>query len=363
MDKGLGIIVVFLVWGGGIYFLLGNPGSLGGSVNNFLASTFDSFNGVFAVHEDIAGNFSKDGEIDKSIIHFAQGVDFLDMAISPVNQLIFAGSNHGLFVSQDNGLNWYSFSDIKRQIGDRSKVYKILFDSSGRGFLSVFYDSKGAVYESSDNFLSLKKIFETEAEAVYDFDLKGNNIYLALSDGRLLVASLDSGEIREVNNLEFVINKIEVIKNTDVIYLSSKTNGFWISRDGGLSFSESTFLNRYSGANLIYDFAVDQSNSQLIYAVTGYGFIRSADEGKSWRLFNLLPTKNNKEGVVGLDNTSKEVYVGLGSTLYKRRPNESGWEVFDSGFKDKVISIILLNNDKIIIGTNAEGGFLKKLKI
>src|SRR3989344_2731515 len=205
MDKGLGIIVVFLVWGGGIYFLLGNPGSLGGSVNNFLASTFDSFNGVFAVHEDIAGNFSKEGEINKSIIHFAQGVDFLDMAISPVNQLIFAGSIHRLFVSQDNGLNWYSFSDIKRQIGDRSKVYKILFDSSGRGFLSVFYDSKGAVYESSDNFLSLKKIFETEAEAVYDFDLKGNNIYLALSDGRLLVASLDSGEIREVNNLAFVV--------------------------------------------------------------------------------------------------------------------------------------------------------------
>lgn len=362
MEKGLGFIIVILIWGSLLSFLFNSPLAPKFTGTKLFSSAISGFSSDANTQKkevgqkEIIGIFDDNNKADfqKANIHFNKSIDVFDIKISSNNpQLIFAGSNHGLFVSRDAGLNWYNFSDLESSINSNTVVYKILFESkTNQAYISVFQNNKGTVYKSKDNFFSLEKIFEIQDEAVYNFDVNGDNLYLGLSNGRLLLYSLKKDESRVLTTLNSAITDLKVSQNIEgLIYLTLKSGGFWVSGNNGQSFERMKFLDNYKGANKINDFSLSFLNNSLIYAATDYGLIKSSDTGKSWQVFKSLPVEETAiSGLAFLDNPG-EIFAASNGKIYKSRDYGLNWRTIETGFNDREISIIKPLGDKIIVGT------------
>jgi len=351
MDKGFGFIVIILIWGGLIYFFFRTPLLSEFSGSSLLGSSFSSFSSALNEQKGII-NISSEMKFQNAIIHFNKKVDILDIKIFPENpELIFAGSNHGLFVSRDAGLNWYSFSDIEHKINSNTKIYKILFsylkNNSPEGFISVFQNNKGVVYKSQDKFFSLEKILELDDEAVYDFALYGDNLYLGLSNGRLLFYSLKNNEVRLLTTLNSAITNLKVGPE-GLIYLTLKSGGFWKSKNNGQSFDRLKFLDDFRGADKINEFLVAQAG---VYAATDYGLIRSFNSGETWQVFKSLPAEKPKISALALKENPGEIFAASNGKIYRSRDHGLSWQILEPEFNDREISVISLHGDRIIVGT------------
>ncbi len=353
-EKGFGFVVIILIWGGLLYFLFSTPLLSEFTGNKFLGSSLLSLNSGLNEQEEVISIFYDDNKenFQKAKIHFNKSIDVFDIKVSSDNpELIFAGSNHGLFVSRDSGLNWYNFSDLEQNINSNTTVYKILF-VDGQSYISVFQNNKGIVYKSQDNFFSLEKIFELEDEAVYDFDINGSNLYLGLSNGRLLLYSLEKGEVRVLTTLNSAITNLKVSQhNGGLIYLTLKSGGFWVSKNNGQSFNRIKFLDDYRGANKINDFSLSSLANNSIYAATDYGLIKSSNSGENWQVFKSLPAEAPKISTLALKDNPGEIFAASNGKIYKSRDYGLNWQIFDPGFENREISIIGLDSDKIILGT------------
>ncbi len=353
MGKGLGFIVVILIWGGLIFFLFNTPLLSELSGGDFFGSGLLSFNGVLSEQKGIIDVL---GGSQGATVHFSKKIDIWDIEVSPEDSnLIFAASNSGLFISRDAGLNWYNFSDVEHKINSNGAIYKILFNNlkgnSSEKFLSVFRNDKGIIYESRDNFFSLEKIFEIDKEAIYDFETDGNDLYLGLSDGRLLILSLANNEIRVLNTFDSAISGLEIIPKKELIYLTLKSGGFFLSRDMGQSFVRLEFLDDYRGADKVNDFWVGGSDASLVYAATDYGLIRSFNAGNTWQVFKSLPSEEKKTSALAVKEDSGEIFVSSNGKIYQSQDFGSNWRTVENGFKNREISIIKLIDGKIIAGS------------
>lgn len=352
-DKGFGFIVIILIWGGLIYFFFGTPLLSEFSGSSLLSSSFLTFSSALNEQKGII-NISSETKFQNAIIHFNKKIDILDIKIFPENpELIFAGSNHGLFVSRDAGLNWYSFSDIEHKINSNTKIYKILFgyskNNSGEGFISVFQNNKGVIYKSQDKFFSLEKILELDNEAVYNFDIYGDNLYLGLSNGRLLFYSLKNNEVRLLTTLNSAITNLKVSQDVEgLIYLTLKSGGFWKSKNNGQSFDRLKFLDDFRGADKINEFLVAQAG---VYAATDYGLIRSFNSGDTWQVFKSLPAEKPKISTLALKENPGEIFAGSNGKIYRSRDHGLSWQILEPEFNDREISVISLHGDRIIVGT------------
>ncbi len=343
------IIVLIFIWGGFIYFLLyGLPGS------GFNGITDNGF--LSPVQEGIIGIFDQEGNFQNAVVHFNKKIDISDIKVSPGDsKSIFIGSDKGLFVSQDGGLNWYNFSDAEHKIDSNTKIYKILFNhpqssaaDSNQVFISVLQNKKGVIYKSEDKFFSLEKILELDNEIIYDFAINGQNLYLGLSDGKLIIYSLVNKEFRTLTKLDSAITNLQINRDGNLIYLTLKSGGLWVSGNNGQSFG---WIN-VGGADKIYSFSLSSKNNSLIYAVTDKGLAQSSDAGTSWQILKSLPSENSsKVSALALIPNPGEIFAASNGNIYKSNNHGLSWQILDPEFGNREISIIEPNNDKIIVGT------------
>lgn len=319
--------------------------------NNSLASAFSVSNssdknyqkGIIGISED-KKNFQP------ANFHFEKSVDIFNIEASIIDHnLIFAGSNKGLFVSRNGGLDWYVFSDLEKEI-DSSEVYKILTgaEQNNEIFISAFKNNKGAVYKTTDDFFSLEKIFEINDEAVYDFVVSGDSLYFGLSDGRILIYSINKKEVSVLTDLGSPIVDLEIRNNGNFIYALLKSGNFLVSENGGQSFSRCKFLDVYRGVK-IKMFFVDSANNFVIYAATNYGLARSYDFGNSWKMLKSIPSEDSAVSALYIDKG--EIYAASGEKIYKSRDFGLSWRILDPQLGKREISTIVINDGRIIIGT------------
>ncbi|MFA5098597.1 MAG: hypothetical protein WC461_00015 [Candidatus Paceibacterota bacterium] len=357
--KGIGFLAVLIVWGGLFYLYSLTPAvpSVFAGNGSFTAAVFSTVNSAFSgndsgsVSSQPFGYIDENGEFKNSQMHFDDPVGISQIEVSPTDSsLFFAVSNSGLFASKDSGLNWYSFSDVEHKLNSGVAVYKILFNPENKkeSFVSVFSNGVGTVYKSENNFLSLEKLIDFNSEGVYDFDIKGNDLYLGLSNGKIIIYSLDKNESRILTALSSPITGLRIPPGGNLIYLALKSGGLYLSYDGGQSFSRLKYLDNYKGANTINDFFVSPSNNSLIYAATDYGLIRSYDAGVTWKVFKSLPSEVASVSMVTL-NKKGEIFTASNGKIYKSRDEGKNWQIIETNFGIQ-ISTLVFDQNKIIIG-------------
>lgn len=342
-NGGYGFFAVIIVWGGLLWIIFTYLPVGGGGGGSFLASAFDNFNGQVKSRQGIIV-FSEDGkDFQSAVVHFNRGVDIYDIQRSADKRLMFAASDHGLFISRDGGLNWHNFSDIEEKITSGTPVYGI----HPKGFISIFRAGRGFLYKSEDNFYSLKSVLELDNEAVYGFDIFGDRLYLGLSDGKLMVYSLKKNTFRLLKTFPGPIKNLMIADN-GIIYLTLKSGGLWASANGE-DFSRREFLSGYRGAEQINSFSFGYENDFSVYAATAYGLIRSLNSGLNWQTFKTLPSEQKDVSAVGL--LPSEIYAASDGKIYKSADNGLSWQIIDPEVGGRQISLIKVYDGKIIVGT------------
>ncbi|MEK7555276.1 MAG: hypothetical protein AAB516_00415 [Patescibacteria group bacterium] len=344
-------IVIVLIWGGLATMLFNFLPSIN-FPNNSLASAFSVFNppAESRYYKEII-SISKDKENFQNVaFHSENQADIFDIKASVASSdLFFAGSDNGLFVSRNGGLDWYVFSDLEKEI-DSSEIYKILTgaEQNNEIFISAFKNNKGVVYKTTDDFFSLEKIFEINDEAVYDFAISGDSLYFGLSDGRILIYSINKKEVSVLTDLGSPIVGLEIRNNGNFIYALLKSGNFLVSENGGKSFSRCKFSDIYRGVK-IKMFFVEPTNNFAIYAATNYGLARSYDFGNSWKMLKSIPSEDSAVSALYIDKG--EIYAASGEKIYKSRDFGLNWLILDPQIGERVISTIIIDNGRIIVGT------------
>ncbi|TRZ64474.1 MAG: hypothetical protein D4Q79_01490 [Spirochaetia bacterium] len=355
-SKGAGFIAVLIVWGGLFYLFAANPVASSVSAGNgsFSAAAFSALDGAFGGGGGLSEPFGfvdEKGNFQKSQIHFNNPVNISQIEISSTDSpLFFAASGSGLFASKDAGLNWYSFSDVEHKLDSNMAVYKILFNSENKkeSFISVFSNGKGIIYKSENNFFSLEKLIEFDNEGVYDFGLKNNSLYLGLSNGKLIIYSLDKNESRILTTFSSPITGLKILPGGNLIYLTLKSGGLYLSYDDGQSFARLQYLDNYKGADKINGFFVSPYDTFSVYAATDYGLIRSFDAGTTWKVFKSLPSETASVSAVALNGKS-EIFAASNGKIYKSRDNGQNWQIIETNIGAQ-ISVMVFSGDRVIIG-------------
>ena len=111
-------IVSILIWGSLLYSLLYVFPTADYMKDNFLASIFSAVDDTFNKQIGVIDVFDANGNPKGAVFYTGKDLDVYDIKTAPNNSSrIFAGTNHGLFVSRDQGENWYEFSDAEHLIG------------------------------------------------------------------------------------------------------------------------------------------------------------------------------------------------------------------------------------------------------
>lgn len=126
--------------------------------------------------------------------------------------------------------------------------------------------------------------------------------------------------------------------DSNIIYVSSRSGGFWKSNDEGQSWTVTTDFLPATGVNV---FAVSPTNSDSILInvqnarnTTSHGIYRSTDGGSTWSLSNFNPS-NIYRGGLGSDfqiydiryhpRIKDLIFVGTSEGLYRSTDNLQSW--------------------------------------
>ncbi len=235
----------------------------------------------------------------------------------------YAATDRGLFMSRDGGDHWYSYSDLEGQLTNAA-VYQIQQAAAkpDRFFISLFKNGQGGIYQTDDRFFTLKKIFDTKEAVAYKLTSSGDNLYLGLSDGRVISYSLNDSGFRLLAALGSPITDV-VVNGSTTIYAATRAKEIWKGSVSGNDFallreqqpSQSAYTASLLGANLTTVVAKNPIKTILpdaqgnIYLAAADKLYRSVNSGKNWQL--ILDVPGRQVSSLNLGNNG-QIIVGTG---------------------------------------------------
>ena len=328
----IGLIVV-----GAIGALIGLSIVGGGfSANSLSANPLDIFSSVFAsVQTDwsssvgqIMISFDNFNNSHQIILDEKSQIKIFDVASYLKQNMMWIGTDKGLFLSRDGGLTWNRFSSSNGEINPQSMVFKVL-PASGNGedfFISVFSNRKGAGYRTYAYFFNHQEVMDFDQEGAYDIYSSGNYLYFAMSTGQIIRFNLSTNESTVVNAFSSPILKI--YRPGDGYFYLLLKNGT-ILRGGTLS-GKFTAINAPGNwlfgstpvKNVVFD-------SGSIYILTKDGVQVSYDSGESFALLKHIPILKNQVDAIGLHNGV--LYVISVQNLYISKDGGINWKIVPLG--------------------------------
>jgi len=242
------------------------------------------------------------------------------------SSFVYAATSQGFYISRDNGAHWYNYSDLEGQLS-KAAVYQVktAANKPGRFFVSLFKNGQGGIYQTDDRFFTLKKIFDTKDAVAYKIDSVGGNLYLGLSDGRLISYSLSDSGFKLLASVGSPITDIVVTGSQ--VHVATKAKTAWVG-------------SVYGG-----DFVTLQEKqpSQSAYTASLLGADLSTVVSKT-PIQTILP-----DGQGG-------VYLSSDDKLYKSVNSGQDWQVVLDVPGRMVNSLNIGDNGRIIVGTGSKQG-------
>jgi photosystem II stability/assembly factor-like uncharacterized protein len=266
-----------------------------------------SVKGRVYLGSDVAGAWRSDdlGETWRFVTNGLSNLTVSFMAVSPSNSnVLYSGTQEGLFVSQDAGQTWQPCNRNNGEIRFiRPQNYRsvaILPPNPasvcvGTASGSIFYSENfGQTWQILGN---LKQPFgDDKPITAISFGANGNTIYTS-SDKGLAKYSFDTGKWNQVSMGPTQVTDFVLAKGTpETLYVAGQSRLF-ISTDGGNTWSQSTPAVSAGRINRI---SVAGSTDGTFIAVAWQkdwngGILLSRDRGKTWTSAdsNMAPDLSN----------------------------------------------------------------------
>jgi photosystem II stability/assembly factor-like uncharacterized protein len=223
---------------------------------------------------------------------------------------LFAGSNCGVFYSNNDGEQWAAVNNGLPDIGVTSLAV------SGA---NLFAGTDGSgIYRSIDNGSNWTAV---------------NNGLMCLHVLRLMVSGANIFAATTNDN------------DRPYLYLSTNSGTNWIGANNGLDDIYVTAL-AVSGTNLF---------AGTFPGTYGSGVYLSTNTGSSWTTVNNELTNNP---VTALATSGTTVFAGTYGGVYRSSNNGTSWTAVNNGLTDNNIRAFAVNGINIFVGTYSGGVFL-----
>ena len=199
------------------------------------------------------------------------------------------------------------------------------YPSGDRMQVDPYYASKAYKNFLKTNPSAQKSIFDSEWEELGPYYIEEVTGHYAVGLGRVESFYIDD--------------------NPNIIYLGSRSGGFWKTSDGGENWVNTTDDLIATGVNTI---AVNPNDSNKILINirnsnngTTHGIYQSVDAGETWTLTNFNPENLNWGGLGTNDRINlikyhpsipNLVFIATSKGLYRSSDNLLTWQMFGSGW-------------------------------
>ena len=258
----------------------------------------------------------------------------LSLAIDPTNtQIVYAGTNKGIFKTTDGGGSWSPTGT------DIIIVGGLAVDRANPA--TIYAGTMDGLYKTTDGGGSWKKC-PTPTGAVYrSLAIDPTNtkiVYVKLGWGRVqnaadVVFRTDNGGTswkRSSTGLKATdINALAIDpKSIQILYAGTEDAGVFKSADSGANWS-------VAGAGLtntrITSLAIDPTNPDTVYAGTKDGVFKTVNGATSWTAASAGLTNTNITSLAIDPKNAQIVYVGTRGGVFKTTDGGITWAPVDSG--------------------------------
>jgi len=279
-----------------------------------------------------------------------------------INGRIFAGTEDFIFISDDLGENWSKTTEdlkeitvntMKVAVGDNSKKITILAGTN-RG-----------LYISNDGGLSwIKSELNTPIDVLaIEVDPNNSNVIFISGRGTLFFKSEDSGnswrDLRGAENLfEFQTMLIDS-RDSQIIYGGTSSKGVWKSSNGGRSFiSVSEGLE-----NLYISAMLQKKDSNEIFASTYGGLFVFSESNNTWQKVGFGPFNENIMCITYIENIGFICGTNGGGIFLLRDVDSSGiWQQVNTGLDNiHIRSIKCFGSGERLLAATWGAGIFKSI--
>lgn len=326
---------------GGLDGFVSEPSKLFASAFAAVETDFSSSNGQFLISFD---NFKN---VHKAIVDKKEAVKVFDVDNDVKNNAIYLSTDSGIFISKDGGLTWNNFNSSNNEINPSSLVFRIIpLSSGGEDYLvSVYSNGYGVVYRTYDYFFNLENLIYFKNEAVYDMHVLGNDIYLALSNGQMVLFNLNKKTSRVVNVFDSPVVKIEK-SPSGIFFLTLKSGSLMKGSSLQSSFERVKTPNGdfMLGSSKVRSLDFDQRGN--IYLLNDKGAYIGNDGGDTFNLLKTIPLQEEKINIFEYNNGN--IYVISGRRMYVSANNGKDWKITDLQNEFSIKSVYFIGSKVIL---------------
>lgn len=253
----------------------------------------------------------------------AASVTVLSMAFDPQDRLaVYLGtSENGVVYSVDGGESWQQskalgsgrVNSVAVDPKNKCTVYAVsankIFktETCGRDWNQIFYDPR------TDKFFT--QIFVDWYNPTI--------LYTGTNDGDIF-RSADAGvswqTAKRVDGNSITSIAMDP-RDSRIIYVGTQNEGIWKTADSGTTWTQikKQFGEDYSDARRVIQVVPDPVEANVVYSVSKYGILRSADGGDTWKALQLTsPPSTIKINALAIDpkNNRHLVFTGVATLQF-----------------------------------------------
>lgn len=283
------------------------------------------------------------------------------LVFDPNSLDLYVGTQRdGLWVSEGSRGAFTQILDSTEQVDEHARILDIVPAGSGdfRHYIAASYGGKGRLLSLVD--AAYRELYFTPISQTFVFDvdidpIDPQHLLLISGDGGF-IESRDSGETwRSVYRFQNAAKRLVV--HPDIpgkLWVVSIQGEVYASFDYGVTWTDvSAGLEKYPRAREIENLYLD-AGQNLLYLTSGYGLLRSQDDGITWEPVNLIvPPASMPIIAFAVDPAdSRVIYISAGSQLYKSTDGGMTWQGIDFKGRRAIRSIAIdpTSPNRVFIG-------------
>ncbi len=254
---------------------------------------------------------------------------------------LFAGTDDGLFVSQNNGSQWVNLNlpgSVRVIAIDPFKPERMYAGLDGKG---VFVSSDaGSSWSESTSGVPVEKLAKAKVHALVIDQARPNFVYAAIEHIGIAISS-DAGKSWKVSADQLAASGTVplhfVLHENGQMCFGAASGDVFKSTDGGARWSP---VRQGNSQTKIGGLARDASDANTLYAGTESGMMVSTDFGSTWR--NPVPDQARiSSGIVASLSVPRLLYAfGEGAGLKRSTNGGLTWTKSDVGLGGSTVAML-----------------------
>lgn len=253
-------------------------------------------------------------------------------ALAVKDSILFAGAGDGVFASSDKGVSWGQIDS-----GLAAKNVLTFATHAGLVFVSTLYDG---LYRSSDNGVNWTKTSLVE-DAVFALMSLGNEL-LASSWDNVVYRSTDNGDTWMSSDIGDIYTAVTCFGANPQKVFAATNDGIYYSLDSAKNWQPSSLRQVYVRKVLV--------EADTVFVTSDQGVFKSTDNGTNW---NQMNTGLVSVDVTSLASSDSVLFAGTrGFRVYMSTDNGSTWTSYSTGIITPYIDGLGLNGNRLFAGTH-----------